>query len=135
MHDCESRHPGEIRFVVEATLDVGAVWRGLTPRARAVDLFSALRVWDTEYNNGVLVYLMLADRAVEIVADRGVAGGRIDADEWGAVAGLMEEHFRAGHFREGSVAGVEAVAAVLLRYPPAFPDAGDELPNAPLVLG
>lgn len=112
-----------------------AVWAGLTPRQRAIDLFGHLRVWDTEHNDGVLVHLLLADRRVEIVADRGVAGGNVPDDEWAAVARLMEAHFRARRFREGVVAGVEAVAGVLSRHSVDAPDVGNELPDAPLLLG
>lgn len=133
--ECESRHPGQIRVVVEAALHPLAVWRGVTPRDRAVDLFGRLRVWDTEHNNGVLVYLLLADRDVEIVADRGVAGGRIQPGEWDTVCRLMEDHCRAGRFEQAGVAGVEAVAGVLLRYPPVAPRGGDnELPDAPVLI-
>lgn len=132
---CEGRHPGEIRFVLESHLPPEAVWAGVTPRHRAIEVFSALRVWDTEHNNGVLIYLLLADRDVEIVADRGVAGGRVRPEEWSDVCRLMERHFRDGAFADGAVAGIEAVADVLARYPPGDLSVGNELPNAPVVLG
>lgn len=132
---CEREHSGEIRVVLEAALHPLAVWHGMTPRARAVDLFSHLRVWDTEHNNGVLVYLLLADRTVEVIADRGVAGGRVQASEWSDVCRLMEGHFRAGDFRQGGVAGIQAVAAILARHFPGSPNRVNELPDAPLILG
>lgn len=131
---CESRHAGEIRFVIEAALHPAQVWRGLSARQRAVDVFSLLRVWDTEHNNGVLIYVLLADRAVEIVADRGAAGDRVPPAEWQAVCRLMESHFREGRFERGAVDGVEGVAAVLARHPPGPRGAGNELPDAPVML-
>ncbi|MDM4770344.1 TPM domain-containing protein [Solimonas sp. SE-A11] len=131
----ESRHPGEIRFAVETALAPQALWRGLQPRHCAELAFARLGVWDTEHNNGVLIYLLLADHDVEIVADRGVGRGRVPAAEWEACCRIMEEHFRAGRFQAGAVAGVEAVAAVLARYPPVHPvDAGNELPDRPAIL-
>jgi uncharacterized membrane protein len=129
----EKAHAGEIRFAVEDSLPFTDVWRDVTPRQRAVAKFSELGVWDTASNDGVLVYVLLADRDVEIVADRGVGGGRVPQAEWEQCCRVMEDHFRAGRFREGAIAGVEAVAAVLARYP-AGPDAGNELPDRPAVL-
>lgn len=132
--DCEQHHPGEIRFVIEASLHVGAVVAGITPRQRAIEVFAQQRVWDTEHNNGVLIYLLLADRAVEIVADRYVARGRVPQPEWDAACLELQKHFREGHFEAGAVAGVKAVAAILARYPPGPRDVGNELPDAPLLL-
>ncbi len=131
---CENSHPGEIRFAVEAALPMTAVWRGLTPRERAVDVFARHRVWDTEHNNGVLIYVLIADRDVEIVADRGVGDARVPPDEWTACCRLMEMHFGAGRFEQGALEGISAVAQVLANYPPARADAGNELPNQPLLL-
>ena len=132
--ECESRHPGEIRFALEPALSLAAVARGVTPRERATQVFSDLRVWDTAHNNGVLIYVLLADHAVEIVADRGVGRERVPQAEWDAVCRLMEDRFRRGAFGEGGMAGVAAVAAVLAKYPPAQPDAGNEFPDAPVLL-
>jgi uncharacterized membrane protein len=134
VRDCESRHPGEIRFAVEHALPFGELWRGVTPRQRAQEVFAQLRVWDTEHNNGVLIYVLLADRGVEIVADRGVGDAHVAPAEWQACCRVMEEQFRAGRFREGAVAGIEAVADVLRRHPPARADAGNELPDEPTLL-
>jgi uncharacterized membrane protein len=130
----EQRHSGEIRFAVEDSLPFRALWRGVTPRQRAIGKFAELRVWDTAHNNGVLIYVLLADRAVEIVADRGVAGGRVPQAEWDACCRVMEARFRKGAYREGAIAGVEAVAAVLAKHPPGAPDAGNELPDRPALL-
>jgi hypothetical protein len=134
VRDCESRHPGEIRFVIEGALPLADLFEGIHPRERAVELFSDLRVWDTEHNNGVLIYVLLADRDVEIVADRGVAGGRVPVTEWEACCRVIESHYKAGRFEAGSIAGIEAVAAVLARFPPDRPDVGNEMPNAPVLL-
>ncbi|HEY1078112.1 MAG TPA: TPM domain-containing protein [Fontimonas sp.] len=128
---CESRHPGEIRFALEPSLPVRAVWRSMTARQRAIEVFADLRVWDTEHNNGVLIYVLLADHAVEIVADRFVARGRVPQTEWDSACRLIEDHFAQGRFEAGSVAGIEAVASILARYPPGPVDVGNELPDAP----
>lgn len=134
IRDCEQRHPGEIRFAAEAALHLPALRRGQTSRQRAVEVFSQLRVWDTEHNNGVLIYVLLADQVVEIVADRGVAGGRVPQAEWDGVCGIMRERFRAGDFEGGSVRGINAVADVLARYPPGERGTRNELPDAPVLL-
>jgi uncharacterized membrane protein len=129
----ESRHAGEIRFAIETALDLPELWRDVTPRQRAIQVFGQLGVWDTEANNGVLLYLLNADRAVEIVADRGVAA-RVTKLEWAAVERLMEEHFRAGRYREGAVQGIEAVGKLLQLH---FPSQGadrDEQPNQAILL-
>jgi uncharacterized membrane protein len=130
----ERRHSGEIRFAVEDSLPFRALWRGMTPRQRAIEKFTELRVWDTEHNNGVLIYVLFVDHAVEIVADRGVAGGRVPQAEWDACCRAMEGHFGKGDFREGALAGIDAVSAVLSRHPPGAPDAGNELPDRPAIL-
>jgi len=134
VRECESLHSGEIRFAIEAALHLPALLRGATPRARAVEVFSQLRVWDTEHNNGVLIYVLLADRAVEIVADRGVAGGRVPQAEWDAVCRLVSQRFAAGEFEQGAVAGIKAVAEVLARYPAGPRNGSNELPDAPVLL-
>ena len=134
VRECESQHSGQIRFAVEGSLHLAAVLRGVSSRERAVQVFSDLRVWNTENNDGVLIYVLLADHAVEIVADRGIARGRVPQSEWDAVCREMEKHFGAGLFETGSVAGVQAVADVLARYPAGPPDIGNELPDAPVIL-
>jgi uncharacterized membrane protein len=129
----EQRTSGEIRFAVETAMDLPDLWSGRTPRERALDVFGELRVWDTELANGVLIYVLMADRDVEIVADRG-ATARIPYADWEAVCRLMEEHFRAGRFEQGAVAGVAAVGALLERHFPARRVERDELPNQPSLL-
>ncbi len=133
IREVEGRHQGEIRFVVESALDPYALWRGLEPRRRAVQLFGQLGVWDTEHNNGVLIYVLMADRTVEIVADRGIAT-RIPASEWEEICRQMQSHYRAGRFAEGSVTGVHGVGKLLARHFPAAHRGADELPNQPLLL-
>ena len=133
----EKTHAGEIRFAIETGLTPLHILNGMAPRARALDVFASLRVWDTEHNNGVLIYVQLADRAVEIVADRGFQG-RVNPAEWEAVCRLMEEHFRAGRFDIGSIAGVDAIGNLLTRHFP--PNLGrlsrsdNQLPDRPTLL-
>ena len=134
--ECESRHRGEIRFAVDTALSLSDLWIGRSPRQCAIDAFARLRVWDTAHNNGVLIYVLLADRDVEIVADRGVGNTRVPAVEWEACCRVMEQHFAEGRYRDGAIAGVRAVADVLARHPPdrPDPDVGNELPDAPALL-
>jgi uncharacterized membrane protein len=131
----EKAHAGEIRFAIETSLPLPDIWSDISPRQHAQAVFAHLGVWNTELNNGVLIYLQLADRDVEIIADRGLAE-RVTPAEWEAVCRLMEEHFRAGRFREGSVAGVEAVGSLLARHFPAQAGrpSGNELPDRPALL-
>jgi len=118
----EQRTSGEIRFAVETSLELPELWRRETPRERAEKVFSELGVWNTELRNGVLIYVLMADRDVEIVADRGAAA-RIPAADWESACRLMEGHFRAGQYQEGAVAGVSAVGALLERhFPPVTAD-------------
>jgi uncharacterized membrane protein len=129
----ERRTAAEIRIAIETSLELPDLWARKSPRDRALDVFGELRVWDTELSNGVLIYVLMADRDVEIVADRGAAG-LIAAEDWESACRLMEGHFRAGRFREGAVAGVSAVGALLERHFPARAVEPDELPNQPRLL-
>ena len=133
IREVESRHSGEIRFVVEAGLDGDDLWHDYPPRARALEVFSHLGVWDTAANNGVLIYVLFADRDVEIVADRGIAA-RVPQAEWEQVCREIEAHYRAGRFAQGSVAGVHAVGRLLERHFPGQGADADELPNTPVVM-
>ena len=122
----ERHHSGEIRLCVEAGLPLADLWRHTTPRQRAVTLFGTLGVWDTEHNNGVLIYLLLAEHAIEIVADRGLARV-VPQAHWDAVLGAMRGAFRAGHFEAGLLEAIAAVDAMLVKH---FPLAAGELnPN------
>jgi uncharacterized membrane protein len=133
IREAESQHGGEIRFAVETALDLPELWRGLAPRARAAQVFGQLGIWDTAQNNGVLIYVLLADRDVEIVADRGIAAF-IQQSEWDGVCREIERQFREGRFMEGSVAAVQAVGRLLARHFPAARRGADELPNQPVLL-
>jgi uncharacterized membrane protein len=107
-------HDGAIHFVIETALAPLAVLNDRSPRARALELFTVLRVWDTPRNNGVLIYVEVADRAVEIVADRGLADD-VGKPEWEGVCRLMESHFRSGRHQSGALAAVDAVGTLLAR--------------------
>ncbi len=129
----EVGHAGEIRFVVEGALDGLPLVKGQSARERAIELFSLLRIWDTEHNSGVLIYLLLADRRVEIVADRGIHA-RVGTGGWEALCRDMEASFRSAQFEQGAVACIEAVAQHLARHFPSHGHALNELPDAPVVL-
>jgi uncharacterized membrane protein len=129
----ETRHGGEIRFAVENSLPGILAWRGMSARERAIEMFSNLRVWDTEHNSGVLVYLLLADHDIEIVADRGIAA-RVDQAAWEAVAQTMESAFRQGEFERGALAGIAQISDLLAQNFPPSGDNPDELANRPLIV-
>lgn len=129
----EQRHGAELRFVVEARLGALAVWTEVSPRARAAALFSDLRVWDTEANNGVLVYVLLADRAVEIVADRG-ARARVQTEVWSKACATMATAFAAGDFQNGTVRALASLADALAAAFPPDVENPDDLSNRPTVL-
>lgn len=129
----EKLHRGELRFVAEAGLPVDSLWCGQSTHERAVELFSQLKVWDTEHNSGVLIYLQLVDRRVEIVADRGI-DGKVGAAFWATVCGEMETAFRAGHFEAGVIAAIDSITQELARHFPADANNPDELPNTVVVL-
>ena len=133
IREAEAGHSGEIRFAVEASLPWAALMRGQSARERAIDVFAQLRVWDTEHNNGVLIYLLLADRDVEIIADRGV-NARVTQAEWEAICRAMESHFRPGRFEEGLLAGIHAVALLLRQHYPWNDSDMNEIPDRPVVL-
>ena len=130
----EAAHRGEICFAAEGGLSAGNLWRGVTPRERALEVFTHLRVWDTRENSGVLVYVQLADHAIEIVADRGLAA-RIDDAEWRRICTTLRERFIAGDHEAGAVAAVAAIGNLLAVHFPAIPgDNPDERPNRPVIL-
>jgi len=130
----ERQHSGEIRLCIEASLPLSYLWRGASARERALAMFGKLRVWDTEHNNGVLIYLLLAERAIEIVADRGL-NRVVDAAQWRALTDGMAASFQAGQYETGLNAAVDAVGALLNQH---FAIAAhvanpNELPDAPVV--
>lgn len=130
----ESQHDGEICFAVEARLPLRSLLAGHRARARAEELFGQLRVWDTSRNTGVLVYVLLADREVEIVADRGLVM-RLPGPSWNLVAEVMRKHFGEDDWRRGALAGIKALNALLVRHLPARADGHtNRLPDRPIVL-
>lgn len=129
----EATHDGEVRFVVEGALDGLPLFRGQSARERAIDVFSELRIWDTEHNNGVLIYLLLADRDVEIVADRGI-DAKVGAQEWEKICRMMEADFKQDRYEDGVVGGILAVTQHLVKNFPASGIDRNELPDRPVVL-
>lgn len=132
----EQRHSGEIRICVEAGLPLSYVWRDASARERAVSLFGKLRVWDTEHNNGVLIYLLLADHAIEIIADRGLTRA-IPADTWEKLVHEMGTAFHDGHYEDGLTHALSHVTALLHQHFPTdagAPAPADGLPDAPVRL-
>jgi uncharacterized membrane protein len=129
----ETAHTGQIRFVVEGALDGAPLFRDQPARERALDVFSQLRIWDTADNNGVLIYLLLADHDVEIVADRGIHA-RVGAAGWEKICKEMETDFRAGNFERGVIKGIEAVSRELTTHFPRSGGGTNELPDAPVVM-
>lgn len=129
----EKTHDGELRFAVEAGLHVVPLLRGVEPRQRAREVFAQLGVWDTAHNSGVLVYVQLVDRRIEIVADRGISA-RVEQATWDAVCRSMERAFREGRYEEGALRAIGAITEILARHFPASGTNPDELPNRPVVL-
>ncbi len=129
--DSEHHHGGEIRLSVEAGLPLSYLWHDLTARDRAVTLFGKLRVWDTEQNSGVLIYLLLAEHAIEIVADRGLVR-HVPQAQWDALVAGMRDHFRAGRFEQGLAQAIAAVDVLLRLHFPLQPGQANpnELPDA-----
>jgi uncharacterized membrane protein len=129
----EATHAGQVRFVVEGALDGAPLFRNQPARQRALDLFSHLRIWDTAHNNGVLIYLLLADRDVEIIADRGIHA-HVGEGGWEAICRDMETEFRAGQFERGVITGIAAVSRQLAKYFPPHGGQANELPDQPVVM-
>ena len=129
----EASHSGQVRFVVEGALDGAPLFRDQPARDRALDIFSHLRIWDTTHNNGVLIYLLLADRNVEIVADRGI-DAKVGSADWKKICGDMERDFKAGNFERGVIRGIEAVSQLLAAHFPRHGGGRNELPDAPVVI-
>lgn len=130
----EQRHTGEIRIYVESSLPSSYLWRNASTRERAVMMFSKLRVWDTVHNNGVLVYLMLAEHAIEIVADRGL-NAHVPAQQWQMMVTRMADAFRGGHYEDGLTQALEEVSALLVEHFPVAEGSANpnELPDTPVL--
>ncbi len=128
----ERRHGGQVCVAIEAALPLARVWQGITPRERALEVFGLLRVWDTERNDGVLVYLLLADRDVEIVADRGI-NAKVGTAAWESICRGMESAFREGRHTAGVEAGIAAIADLLVVHAPGA-SGHNELSDRPVIL-
>ncbi len=133
IYESEAQHSGELRFAIENALPAQRVWRGHSSQQRALELFAQLRVWDTEENSGVLIYLLLADRTVHIVADRGI-NKHVSQAEWNAIARAMQKDFQRGDFRQGSLTGIAQITNLLARHFPATTGKINELPDAPIIV-
>lgn len=130
----ETQHSGEIRFAVESSLELQPLLKKQTPRQRAIQVFGELRVWDTELNNGVLIYILLADHAIEIVADRGIHA-KVGSSCWETLCKNIQAAFVQGRFEQGAMDCITAVSDQLIEH---FPHAGgghNELPDPPVVIG
>ena len=130
----ERRHTGQVRICVESALPTSYLWRGASARQRALTLFGKLRVWDTEHNNGVLLYLLVCERAIEVVADRGLAR-RVGEQEWQGMVSRMRGAFQAGRHEEGLAQAIDEVTALLSRHFPPVPGEPrtNELPDEPVL--
>jgi uncharacterized membrane protein len=130
----EQRHTGEVRICVEAGLPMSYLWRDATARERAIMMFAKLRVWDTAHNNGVLIYLLLADHSIELVADRGL-NQHVTAAQWQVMVQHLGAAIKEGRYEDGLTQALEEVSAVLVRhFPLAEGEANpDELPNSPVL--
>ena len=131
--ESESHHRGELRFVAEGPLSWRDLLTGVTARQRAENLFTQLRIWDTAGNSGILIYVQLADRRVEIVADRGIVT-KVPQAEWDALCRRMESAFRAKQWRQGALAAIAGVNGLLALHFPAREGNPNELPDRPLIL-
>jgi hypothetical protein len=129
----EMHHPGELRFVAEHALDLGDLIAGVTARERAIEVFGQLRIWDTERNNGILIYVLHAEHAMEIVVDRALARA-VAQSEWDALCRNAETEFRAGRHAQGALVAVDGAAKLLDKHFPGAPGDGNELPDQPLLL-
>ncbi|WP_313206765.1 TPM domain-containing protein [Stenotrophomonas sp.] len=131
----EARHGGQVMFAVEADLPLHALWRGVTPRQAAEQAFAQLRTWDTHHNNGVLIYLLLADHAIEIVADRGLHG-RVSPAQWQRVCTHLREGLRGANPVEALRSAIDEVSALVEGHFPAATRSDDDgLPDTPQILG
>ena len=131
--DSETRHRGQIRVAIEAALSPAQVVAHLTPQQRALDVFSQLRVWDTEENTGVLIYLLLADRAIEIIADRGIHAKTGQAP-WDAITQSIQDAFAQDHYDQGALAAIAAAGMLLERdFPASGPNPNEQPDNVTML--
>ena len=133
VREAEQAHNIELRVVVEARLPLVGLLRGQTSRQRAIELFTLLRVWDTEHNSGVLIYVQFADKKIEIVADRGI-NAKVAQASWDGICRRMEAAFSHGQYEQGALAAIDEVTALLARHFPPSVINPNELPDRPMVL-
>ncbi len=131
--ESETQHLGEIRFVVESNLSLVEILRKKSAKKRALEIFSDLHIWDTEQNNGVLIYLLLADHDFEILADRGIHH-HVGKEGWEAICQQMEAMFRKGEFELGVIFGIHHISDALKKHFPAHGENKNELPNKPVII-
>lgn len=129
----EKLHDGEIRFAVEASLPLSYLLKNRITRDRALDVFSRLRIWDTEYNNGVLIYFLLADKDFEIIVDRGLYA-KFDPKVWQAIAQSMEQHCKGGDFTGAVLVGILTVTQLQIQHYPNSGKTANELSDAPVIV-
>ncbi|MCX7998985.1 MAG: TPM domain-containing protein [Leptospiraceae bacterium] len=133
IQNSEKRHDGEIVFVVEEKLPLSLVLRKVSPRERAIELFSRFRVWDTEHNCGVLIYLLFSEKQIEIIADRGIAK-KVSQKEWDSIIERMKSHFQKKHFEKGVILGIAEITDILATHFPISKDKLNELSNKPIIM-
>ncbi len=134
VRDSEARHMGELRLCIEAGLPVASLWHGTSPRDRAVTLFSQLRVWDTEHNNGVLIYLLLADKRIEILADRSLHA-RVGSRTWQGITDQLSTALQSGRYEDGLIQAIDAVSSLMRQHFPLTSKPNrNELPDAVVLI-
>ncbi len=131
--ESELTHCAEIRFAVESALELSDLLADKSSFERGVDVFSQLRVWDTEQNNGVLIYLLLADRKIEIIADRGVYKNT-RPEQWQQISQIMEKEFRNHRYEQGILTGIQSISRILAKLYPYQQTDTNELSNKPVIL-
>ena len=131
--DSENKHSGQICFAVEGALEVPALLKNFSPRDRAIEVFANLKIWDTEHNNGVLIYVLLADHAVEIVVDRGIHSNA-DASAWDVICHEIESKFALNEYQAGILSGIEMVSQLLQSQFPGKSSSDNEIPDTPVLM-
>jgi len=129
----EKQHRAEIRCAVETALSAGELFRGLGSAERAAEVFASLRVWDTAENNGILLYVLLAERKIEIVADRGFAA-HVPETTWQEICAGMAAEFAAGRYEQGTLDALDKISDIARRCYPAQGDDTNELPDRTVLL-
>ncbi len=133
IQNSEKRHNGELVFLVEVKFPIPLVIKKITPRQRAIDLFSKYRVWDTEFNNGVLIYLLLSEKQIEIIADRGISK-KIPQKEWDLILERMKTNFKKGYFEKGVILGISEITEILSTHFPPPQNKPNELSDKPIII-